>query len=54
MSLTEELTALKASAVERINAADADIEALRVSLLGKKGELTALRTMNDLVMIEQI
>ena len=42
MSLTEELTALKASAVERINAADADIEALRVSLLGKKGELTAL------------
>lgn len=42
MSLTEELTALKASAVERINAADADIEALRVRLLGKKGELTAL------------
>ena len=38
MSLIEDLKALKATAVARINATEADVEALRVSLLGKKGE----------------
>ncbi|MGO2710213.1 MAG: phenylalanine--tRNA ligase subunit alpha, partial [Leuconostoc mesenteroides] len=40
MGLIEDLTALKNSAVERINDKNADIEQLRVKLLGKKGELT--------------
>lgn len=42
MGLIEDLTALKNSAVERINDKNADIEQLRVKLLGKKGELTGL------------
>ncbi|MCC7668331.1 MAG: phenylalanine--tRNA ligase subunit alpha [Leuconostoc pseudomesenteroides] len=42
MSLIDDLKQLKQSAVSRINSQDADIEQLRVKLLGKKGELTAL------------
>ncbi|MFT8570948.1 MAG: phenylalanine--tRNA ligase subunit alpha [Leuconostoc pseudomesenteroides] len=42
MSLIDDLKQLKQSAVSRINSQDADIEQLRVRLLGKKGELTAL------------
>ena len=42
MSLMDDLKQLKQSAVSRINSQDADIEQLRVKLLGKKGELTAL------------
>ncbi|MGO2969187.1 MAG: phenylalanine--tRNA ligase subunit alpha, partial [Leuconostoc falkenbergense] len=38
----DDLKQLKQSAVSRINSQDADIEQLRVKLLGKKGELTAL------------
>lgn len=42
MSLIDDLKQLKQSAVSRISSQDADIEQLRVKLLGKKGELTAL------------
>jgi len=42
MSLVEDLTALKKTAVERINTAGVDVESLRVKLLGRKGELTTL------------
>ncbi|MCS8595123.1 phenylalanine--tRNA ligase subunit alpha [Leuconostoc citreum] len=54
MSLIEDLKALKATAVARINATEADVEALRVSLLGKKGELTALlKGMKDVAPEER-
>lgn len=54
MSLSQELTELKTSAVARINSAAADVEALRVKLLGKKGELTALlKGMKDVAPEER-
>ncbi|MFR8085544.1 MAG: phenylalanine--tRNA ligase subunit alpha, partial [Leuconostoc gelidum] len=54
MSLIEDLTTLKTEAVERINATGADIESLRVSLLGKKGQLTALlKGMKDVLPAER-
>lgn len=40
--MKEILQKIRSEALERINSADADIEALRVRYLGKKGELTAV------------
>lgn len=47
--MKEILQKIRSEALERINSADADLEALRVRYLGKKGELTAvLRCMAGL------
>ncbi len=40
--MKEILQKIRSEALERINSADADLEALRVRYLGKKGELTAV------------
>ena len=40
--MKEILQKIRAEALERINASDADLESLRVRYLGKKGELTAV------------
>ena len=40
--IKEILLKIRSEALERINSADADLEALRVRYLGKKGELTAV------------
>ena len=40
--MKEILQKIRAEALERISACDADLEALRVRYLGKKGELTAV------------
>ena len=47
--MKEKLMQIKAEALEALNAADADLEQLRIRYLGKKGELTAvLRGMGAL------
>ena len=49
MNMKEMLASIKSGALEQINAEGADLEALRVRYLGKKGELTAvLRGMGQL------
>ena len=49
MNMKEMLESIKSGALEQIAAPDADLEALRVRYLGKKGELTAvLRGMGQL------
>ncbi len=40
--MKEILQKIRSEALERINSADADLEALRVRYLGKKGNLTAV------------
>ncbi len=42
MNLIEELQQLEKIAIENINASGNDIEKLRISFLGKKGQLTTL------------